>query len=197
MTSELRIIDGVEEAHLTDALLILYDAFAAKFRIGFSGPDDFVRLFRDGVNPSSCLSAVLDDGLMGILTFQTAEQDFYKLRMGSLVSRFWPWRGLRIFFNLLLLDETAKPREFIVASIAVSPSSRGLGVGTALMNAAEDRARSAGKRLLSLGVIGENDGARRLYERLGYRVTGTRRGFLVRFVTGDNAVHRMEKPLTD
>ena len=197
MTSELRIIDGVEEAHLTDVLLILYDAFVAPFRIGFSGPGDFVRLFQDGVNPSSCLTALLEGQLIGILSFQTADQDFFKPKMGALVTRFWPWRALRIFLNLLVIDESAKPREFIVANIAVSPSSRGLGVGTALMNAAEDRARSAGKRLLSLDVSAENDGARRLYERLGYRVTATQRGFLVRFVAGDSALHRMEKPLSD
>ena len=163
----------------------------------FSGPHDFVRLFHDGVNPPNCLTAVREDQLIGILTFQTTDQDFYRPKMGAFVTRFWPWRALRIFLNLLFLNDTAQPREFIVASLALSASARGLGVGTALMNAAQARARSAGKQLLSLDVAGENNGARRLYERLGYRVTGTRRRFLIRFVTGDNTVHRMEKPLAD
>ena len=52
-----------------------------------------------------------------------------------------------------------------------------------------------GKRTISLGVIGGNEGAIRLYERLGYRTTRTWRGFLVRLASGSAEVRRMEKPV--
>jgi ribosomal protein S18 acetylase RimI-like enzyme len=52
-------------------------------------------------------------------------------------------------------------------SIAVDPGHRGLGIGTALLEALRDRARSAGVSALSLSVEEDNP-ALRLYERLGF-----------------------------
>ncbi len=48
---------------------------------------------------------------------------------------------------------------------------------------------------MALGVLGDNDGAIRLYERFGYRTTRIHRGFWVKFATGSPEVWRMEKPL--
>ncbi len=52
-------------------------------------------------------------------------------------------------------------------SIAVDPACRGLGIGTALLDALGDRARSEGVPALSLSVEEDNP-ALRLYERLGF-----------------------------
>lgn len=59
-----------------------------------------------------------------------------------------------------------------IHGLAVAPGARRRGVGTALMNAAEDAARSRGARKLSLRMFGGNDTARALYENLGYTVEG-------------------------
>ena len=132
---------------------------------------------------------------LGILTFQTKEQEFYRLDLRTVFTRFWPLRAIRVLLNAVLLADGPGPGEFIVDSLAVSPASRGLGVGAALMQKAEEKARAMGKRRMSLGVIGENEGAIRLYERLGYRTTRTWRGRMVRLVSGSAEVRRMEKPL--
>jgi ribosomal protein S18 acetylase RimI-like enzyme len=50
------------------------------------------------------------------------------------------------------------------------------GVGTLLMQALERVARERGKPLLELSVEKHNDPARRLYERLGWRLIGQRAG---------------------
>ncbi|WP_405058001.1 GNAT family N-acetyltransferase [Kribbella sp. NBC_01505] len=47
---------------------------------------------------------------------------------------------------------------------------RNEGIGTALVRAAEVLARDWGRAWIGLGVGPENDGARRLYERLGYHL---------------------------
>ena len=70
-----------------------------------------------------------------------------------------------------------------------------MGIGTALMLKAEKQADSMGKLTMSLGVIAENEGAIRLYERLGYNTTRTWRGFLVRLAAKSVEVRRMEKPI--
>jgi aminoglycoside 6'-N-acetyltransferase len=54
--------------------------------------------------------------------------------------------------------------------LAVAPNWRGRGVGTALMHAAEDWARANGAERMVLDLNAANEGALRLYERLGYKV---------------------------
>lgn len=57
-----------------------------------------------------------------------------------------------------------------VCNVGVPEEHRGQGVGTALMREAERRAQPAGRLQLGVGV--DNPRARRLYERLGYRLLG-------------------------
>ena len=193
----LTISDSMDADRVEDALRLSYDAFAAKFRFGLRGADDMLRLFADSVDRTRCLAAAADGRLAGFLAFKTVEGEFYHVNPAALV-RFSPVRAVRILINLALLaiGDRVGDDEFIVDSLAVARSARGLGVGTALMRAAETRARRMGKRVVSLGVVGENAGAIRLYERLGYQLTRTWRGFLPRLATGGSyEVHRMEKHL--
>jgi ribosomal protein S18 acetylase RimI-like enzyme len=55
-----------------------------------------------------------------------------------------------------------------IHDLAVLPSQRGRGVGRALLAAAEDKARADGCCKLTLEVLDDNVGARRLYERFGF-----------------------------
>lgn len=63
-----------------------------------------------------------------------------------------------------------------VQGVATHPDRRGVGVGTALLRAAEDRGRALGARKLALGVFATNPRAQALYARLGWVVEGVRRG---------------------
>lgn len=53
--------------------------------------------------------------------------------------------------------------------LATYPQFRGRGYGAQLISIADDIARDTGKRGLSIIVADANAGARRLYERCGYR----------------------------
>ena len=181
-TAEVQIVEGVDREYVDDALRITYDAFAKKFHIGFRNGDDFVRLFRDSVDPKNCLFAIVDGELWGVLAFKTTGHEFYQLSLKTPFAKFSPFRACLMLFNLILLDieDAVAADEFHIDVLAVVPSSRGMGIGTALMLKAEEKAESMAKRTMSLGVISENEGAIRLYERLGYTTTRTWRGFLVR-----------------
>ena len=52
--------------------------------------------------------------------------------------------------------------------LAVAPELRGVGVGSSLLDAAKDWARSRGLDYLELNVLAENTQAKRLYERNGF-----------------------------
>jgi ribosomal protein S18 acetylase RimI-like enzyme len=67
----------------------------------------------------------------------------------------------------------ASERVALLLAAGVAPSLQRRGIGTQLMHAAEDAARERGLHTIELGVEDHNPDARRLYNRLGYRVTGT------------------------
>ncbi len=67
-------------------------------------------------------------------------------------------------------DSARIPRIHVDLGLAVAPEWRGRGVGTALMGAAEAWAREHGAERMALDLDAANEGALRLYERLGYTV---------------------------
>lgn len=194
----VEIHDGIERDQIMDALRISYDAFALKFRIGFRNADDYVRLFHDQVNAQNCITATVNGELSGILTINTRGREFYKFSIVKLFARFNPIRACRILFNLAIMALEGRPSVdvFMVETLVVDSRFRGMGIGTKLLEHAETVAVAFGKRKMVLDVIDENDGARRLYERCGYKVTKTQRGFPLQLV-GTNALHTMEKVLNE
>lgn len=63
-----------------------------------------------------------------------------------------------------------------VYAFRVRPEFRGEGIGTTLMEIAEEDLRQRGFQQVSLNVGRNNPDARRLYERLGYRVVAPEPG---------------------
>lgn len=59
-------------------------------------------------------------------------------------------------------------------AVATYPEARGRGNATMLLSLAEDLAADAGNTKVSLITSDDNADARRLYNRQGYRVTGSR-----------------------
>jgi ribosomal protein S18 acetylase RimI-like enzyme len=70
--------------------------------------------------------------------------------------------------------ENMAPGTWYVNVLAVLPAFRNLGLGGQLLSLAEDLGRAAGSQGMSIIVSDANTGARRLYERLGYRVIAER-----------------------
>lgn len=73
--------------------------------------------------------------------------------------------------NHLSIDVEAHEDEYYIDTICVSKEARGLGIGTKLLQFAEEHGRKLGYKKLSLNVELEKPDARRLYERMGFKVT--------------------------
>ncbi|MGH3479347.1 MAG: GNAT family N-acetyltransferase [Nocardioidaceae bacterium] len=71
---------------------------------------------------------------------------------------------------LRIHDEWSARRAFVF-NVEVDESQRGRGYGRAIMTAGEDYARQQGVVAMALNVFVQNDVARSLYDKLGYRVT--------------------------
>ncbi len=67
--------------------------------------------------------------------------------------------------------------EIHINNLAMRPRFRGQGIGTALLHHVLAEARDLGARRATLEVRASNEGARRLYERLGFYVAATRRNY--------------------
>ncbi len=78
-----------------------------------------------------------------------------------------------MFVPLLELENLAADTWYVNA-VATFPDARGLGVGSKLMQRAERQASRLGLRGTSLIVSDANEGAQRLYERLGYKEVARR-----------------------
>lgn len=101
-------------------------------------------------------------------------------------------RFLRKTLPLVPIRE-AEPDEYFIHSLAVLPPFQGQGIGTRLLSWAEARAQAMGFTKSSLVVEVENRKARRLYERLGYRIVSTQRAERLRRPMDSAGFHRMVK----
>jgi ribosomal protein S18 acetylase RimI-like enzyme len=70
--------------------------------------------------------------------------------------------------------ENLAPGTWYVNVLAVRPQFRGLGLGTRLLDFADEAGRARGKHGMSVIVSDANPGARRLYQRCGYREVAAR-----------------------
>ena len=70
--------------------------------------------------------------------------------------------------------ENLAPSTWYVNILGVLPQFRGRGLGARLLGVADETGRKLGKKGMSVIVSDANRGARRLYERCGYREMGSR-----------------------
>jgi ribosomal-protein-alanine N-acetyltransferase len=80
-----------------------------------------------------------------------------------------------------------------LASIAVDPGARGRGVGSALLDFMEQRFRPTSRHLF-LCVSSFNDGARRLYERRGFRRVGELPDYIIDGASELLMYKRLDRP---
>ena len=115
---------------------------------------------------------------------------------GILVDELGLWGGLRAMFCFSLLDQSCGHDEVYVSDVAVAPTMRRQGVGTALLAHADQVARAWGKAALALDVTARNETAIRLYRQSGYVVQRRRRLLLAGWLLHEGTWVRMRKTLT-
>ncbi len=86
------------------------------------------------------------------------------------------WKGLRaftggVFAHFAISSRIPKGDDLVyVEALAVDARERGRGVGTLLLQDALQWAQARGRGRMALHVLQSNAGARRLYERMGFRL---------------------------
>lgn len=141
-------VEGVTDALITQLADVLIDCVEGGASVSFMHPLDrskaeaFWRRRGDDIAAGRCHLLVAEDALGAVGTV------------------------------LVMLDQPEnQPHRADIAKMLVHRRARRRGVGAALMRAAEDSARSAGKTLLVLDAVTGGD-AERLYARLGWVFVG-------------------------
>ena len=112
-----------------------------------------------------------DNAIIGMASGYTAEQ--HRRSSDEPLRQAAGYRGLRMLCvamlcaPLLRFLDNLPDGDFYLQAIAVDPRARGGGVGSALINFIEERARSVGSSQLTLDVAVRNEGARKLYRSRG------------------------------
>lgn len=191
----LKPTQGFHESQRHDAAWLFWQAFGGKLG-RLLGPEGRALDFLIPVlNPSHCLSVSAPDGtLLGIAGFKTAQGAFVGGTATDL-RRVYGTAGLIWRAPLLsLVERKVEPDLLLMDGIAVSTDARGLGIGTALLNAIIAEAETRNLAAVRLDVIDTNPRARALYERRGFVAKGTEDIFPFRWLFGFSTSTRMERP---
>ena len=189
-------IDVVAPQQLSEndraAVAVLYvEAFRRKLRVPLgAAPAPFVTA---RVDPDRLLLAKDADDVVGMAGLRYDDRGFfeptpiafraqYRLT-GSLRAAAWRWA-----------QTSPRTDQILLEALAVHPSARGTGIGSALLTAVDRRARASGKSAVVLEVVDTNPRAAALYRRHGYRTVHTVRRAAFR-VAGFRSAELMLKEL--
>ena len=184
-------------ADQTDAAAALYwQAFRTKLRVAM-GPDRKALTFITRVlRPDHAISATADDGtLLGVVGFKTHEGALVGGTFADLRAIYGLWGSSWRAVILSLLERDVENERFLMDGIFVAEAARGQGVGTALLDAVSDEARTRGHTEIRLDVIDTNPRARALYERKGFTPIKTDHLGPLKHLFGFQSSTTMIKPL--
>ncbi len=124
------------------------------------------------------------DIIRGILI--ESDQKHNRLETRDFLKTFGFWSLVRLFFGQVLLFPILSHKQNggrYIQNVSVDPRFRGLGIGTALVKAAIARAEAEKATHLVLDVSRKNEGALKLYKKLGFAIVKKRRIWGLFFVT--------------
>jgi len=148
---------------------LYWAAFAAKLRIPMGPRKKALAFFTENINPAFALVARDAGGtVLGVAGFKTSKG---ALTGGDLraLARHYGWLSTLWRAPLLALVERDLADDVLLMDgICVAEAARGMGLGTALLDAVKETARAKGLNSVRLDVIDSNPRARALYEREGF-----------------------------
>jgi ribosomal protein S18 acetylase RimI-like enzyme len=173
MKSDIIIEPGIRPHHLNEAAEGYWQAFARKLAWPLGPQAKALEFLRASIDPSHAISAVSPDGrFLGVAGFKTKRGAFISGDFKALSTVYGSlgalWRGLLIS----LLERDFESGVLLMDGVFVAPQSRGMGVGSQLLDAIVGHAATEGLHEVRLDVIDTNPRARALYERKGFVATG-------------------------
>ncbi|MGC3939172.1 GNAT family N-acetyltransferase [Roseobacter sp. EG26] len=166
---EYSISTGFTPDERATVAALYWQAFG--FKLGrVLGPEEKALAFLcDVLDPEFALVARDTEGqLLGIAGFKTSKGALVGGEYDDLRKIFGAWGGLWRGLILSVIERDLAPDIFLMDGICVKSEARGLGVGSALLEAIKQKAMELEKTGVRLDVIDSNPRARALYVRQGF-----------------------------
>jgi GNAT superfamily N-acetyltransferase len=184
---------GIPEPLRHDAAALYMEAFRQKLTPILGNEMQGHTLLAKGLMLEYGIAALVNNRLVGLAGLHAGQHQFATIRPFDLIQTFGWWSGVNRIALGILLERSAGQEELVLDGIAVDREWRGIGVGTALLEAVVAYARHHHYRTVRLEVVDSNPAAKRLYQRLGFMTMHTRRtGWMTRRL-GFSAVTTMVK----
>ncbi len=188
----MQIREGIGEEFRAQAAEVYWLAFRDKLFFAL-GPDDRGQAyFERAMRSDRAFIAYEGDEVLGIAGFDIGNGGLIQERFLD----FFGLYGVGALWRMTLLSVFARqrmPGTLQIDGIAVASQHRSKGIGSALMQALEEKARSVNCHNMALDVINTNGRARALYERMGFEAMRSYNlYFLSRFFNFQSATHMVK-----
>ena len=194
---KFKIVDNVSPQLLGDVARIYFDPFEGKIGGVLKRDGTAQKFIVSIIKPEFAVYAVNADEteVLGVAGYKTMQGAFLKGSFSDMM-RFYGlfgtlWRAL----IMSVLERETHPGELQMDGIAVDKNSRGMGVGTALLNAIFEKGKKFELHTVSLDVIDSNPRAMALYTRLGFNEVGSETTGPFRYIFGFHKSTKMRKHL--
>jgi ribosomal protein S18 acetylase RimI-like enzyme len=164
------ITSQVDEAQYRQAIEIFYDSFEEKIRPLLRPREKALAVHYEAINRQMAYYALKDGRTVGLAGLQYEGMEFVTYRMDILRSQYSFFRSIYLYLLLNMFRTRIEEGVMRIDSIAVLPSSRGLGIGTRLIKKVIETAKKRGLTEVVLEVVDTNPEAKRLYKNLGFLV---------------------------
>jgi ribosomal protein S18 acetylase RimI-like enzyme len=171
---ELQILPCVRAGDEVAATRIYCEALTQKLAPFFGTAAGAAEFLTPHLRADRAVTAILDGRIAGVSGYHLDGAGLFEPRFAHFRARFGLGGATWRVFGLSLLEKEEATDTLAMDGIAVAGHARGQGIGTALLASVAGIARAAGKKLVRLDVIDTNPRARALYERFGFKASGTR-----------------------
>ncbi len=188
MSEKIHYQLGIPETLRDEAVQLYDEAFGPKFAVAIKNKEKRLKLLEESLQLRFALSATVNNKLVGLAGFHTAKGSLTKGITGKkLYQNLGFFGSVRAALIFSLYERKSKKSELLMDGIAVRHHMRGRGVGTQLLNNLKAYAREHKYDAIRLDVIDINQGARRLYERQGFKPKHTEHFGYLRWLLGFGA----------
>lgn len=193
-TNIIEIVQLLPNSLRSQAAKLLYESFYIKMRVLIKEKDKALRIIRTAINYESGFYVILDNKLVGIAGIQSKGNKYFNVKISDLLKEFSFFIALSKFIRFKLESVSfPKEDELEIVALSIQKDMRGKNIGTSIINEIIKYAKEKNFNILSLTVVDTNEGAKRLYERIGFKIEKiVKYGFITRSA-GFEAVIYMHK----
>lgn len=193
---DFTVTKGFSDHERAQIAALYWEAFTQKLHHVLGPEDKALQFIAAHLHPDFALVARDTEGqILGVAGFKTQQG---ALIGGSLrdIAETYGWLSTCWRAPLLaLVERDLAEGVLLMDGICVSAQARGMGLGTALLNAIKQEAARQGLNAVRLDVINTNPRARALYQREGFREIGQENLGPFKYVFGFDSSTQMLCPI--